>query len=97
MTFNRAGHITVMIAPSDTRMPTRPPDAFVCSITCEVMRNPTILRCGHSFEHGALAEWISGSPACPVCRYGATPADMIPNHALRQLIDGTEFIETSYV
>jgi hypothetical protein len=46
------------------------PDVYKCPITGEVMADPLIASCGHTFERGAIEGWFEAHPnealRCPV-------------------------------
>ncbi len=48
------------------------PAYFICPITLEIMKDPTITTCGHMFEREAITSWCSQSDTtkargCPMC------------------------------
>ena len=61
------------------------PDEFKCSISREVMEEPVITGCGHTFERQQLERWLSKNTNCPECR-GAVRTPLTPNHNLRHAI-----------
>eukprot|EP01035_Chromulina_nebulosa_P020673 gene20673-26803_t len=60
-------------------------DAMVCSISMEVMTEPVVLQCGHSFEKASIVDWRVNKSTCPLCARDIT--DMYPNIALLQIIN----------
>ncbi|KAG9453563.1 hypothetical protein H6P81_006467 [Aristolochia fimbriata] len=63
------------------------PDEFRCPITLDMMRDPVIISSGHSYDRGAIAEWInSGHHSCPKSGRKLIHTALIPNFALRSLI-----------
>jgi len=37
------------------------PKLFICPITLEIMKEPTITSCGHMFEREAIIGWLAGA------------------------------------
>jgi len=37
------------------------PKLFLCPITLEIMKEPTITSCGHMFEKEAIIGWLKGN------------------------------------
>jgi Eph receptor A1 len=71
------------------------PDAFRCSITFEVMRDPVMLgSSGHTFERSAIEDWLQNNHTNPLTNVPLTPIErrLIPNIALRDAID--QYIES---
>ena len=68
------------------------PQAFLCSITHEVMQEPVMDREGHTFERSAIGSWLQGHDTCPISRHRLELADLIPNRALLDAID--EFLSS---
>ena len=63
------------------------PSNFICPITHEIMQDPVILvDSGHTFERLAIEAWLARINTNPLT--GApTTATLIPNHALRGVIE----------
>ena len=61
------------------------PDEFKCSISREIMEEPVITACGHTFERRQLEKWLSKNTNCPECRSAVRPP-LIPNLNLRNAI-----------
>ena len=53
------------------------------------MRDPVVAADGHSYERSAITKWLSESPTrlSPVTGLPLQNAHLIPNHALRMLVD----------
>ena len=52
------------------------------------MHDPYILTtCGHSFEKRNIHYWVTAKGTCPVCNRKARVDDLIPNFALKTLMD----------
>ena len=41
---------------------------------------------GHSYEEAAIAEWLQTRSTSPVTGQPLSTSDLLPNHALRQMI-----------
>ncbi len=59
---------------------------FKCCLTLEVMNDPVILQCGHSFDRESLEVIIKSCSACPLCRFPMQRFKLITNFALKNLI-----------
>ena len=67
-------------------MPT--PAEYLCPITQEVMHDPVSTADGHTYERTAIERWLSrGKRTSPLTGAVLTSAAVIPNHALRKLIE----------
>jgi U-box domain len=42
---------------------------------------------GHSYDQSAIAEWLQTHTTSPVTGQPLASADLLPNHALRQIIE----------
>jgi STIP1 family protein 1 len=63
------------------------PIYYTCSITLEVMLDPVLTPCGHSYERSALEHYLkSVKPEDPLSRKFLSAEMLIPNIALRQAI-----------
>jgi hypothetical protein len=51
------------------------------------MREPVIAEDGHTYEKAAIENWLEKSPTSPMTRQQISHAKLIPNLALKQLID----------
>ena len=65
----------------------KPPPAFVCSITQEVMQDPVMNECGMTFERDAIERWMRRSKTCPLTNMKLSTSLTIPNMALRHAIE----------
>ena len=65
----------------------KPPPAFVCSITQEVMQDPVMNECGMTFERDAIERWMRRSKTCPLTNMQLSTFQTIPNMALRHAIE----------
>lgn len=62
------------------------PDWMLCPLTQEVMRDPAQLADGHSFERSAIEDWLLTRDTSPVTGLKLPHADLLANHALRNII-----------
>jgi hypothetical protein len=54
----------------------------------EIMEDPVISKkCGHSFEAGAITDWIKKHDFCPKCHAPLTGQDIIKNYSLKNTIE----------
>jgi len=64
------------------------PPSFVCPLTFEIMENPVMDKCAHSFERSAIVEWIArGNEFCPISRKQLSVDDLVSNHVLAERIE----------
>ncbi len=63
-----------------------PPEEFICSISSEIMKEPVITKCSHTFEESKIKEWLEESSSCPLCRSRIQRTDLILNRALKDRI-----------
>mmetsp|Transcript_5811 Transcript_5811/g.12904 ORF Transcript_5811/g.12904 Transcript_5811/m.12904 type:complete len:833 (+) Transcript_5811:293-2791(+) len=61
-------------------------ESLVCPITGEIMVDPVVDHEGHSYEKEAILEWLSDNQVSPITRNPLTPAQLSPNHALRNAL-----------
>ena len=73
-----------------------PNEEMVCPITLVIMKNPTMLSCGHNFDEKAIQNWFDSNRKrlCPTCR--TETSGTFPNLILKSLINNWKK-ETSYV
>eukprot|EP01112_Ceratiomyxa_fruticulosa_P014182 TRINITY_DN4041_c0_g1_i1.p1 TRINITY_DN4041_c0_g1~~TRINITY_DN4041_c0_g1_i1.p1 ORF type:complete len:672 (+),score=112.41 TRINITY_DN4041_c0_g1_i1:314-2329(+) len=67
------------------------PEWALCVICCEVFKNPSIIRCGHSFCYDCVKKLINSysSPRCALCRTKiGGESDINPNYQMKQVISG---------
>ncbi|KAG9144692.1 hypothetical protein Leryth_021535 [Lithospermum erythrorhizon] len=63
------------------------PDEFRCPISLDLMKDPVIIASGHTYERHSIAQWInSGHHTCPKSGQRLIHMALIPNYALRSLI-----------
>jgi hypothetical protein len=63
------------------------PDYIICPITNMVMEDPVMDRDGNSFEREAITEWLDKNKISPLTRKPLRQSDLVPNRALKNLID----------
>lgn len=64
---------------------------LVDPISKERFKDPVIARCGHTFERSKIQEWIRVNPTCPLERQPIAVADLVPNRALKEVMNANEF------
>ncbi|XP_028768740.1 U-box domain-containing protein 21-like [Neltuma alba] len=63
------------------------PTHFRCPITLDLMRDPVTLSTGITYDRDSIEKWVeSGNRTCPVTNQPLISFDMIPNHAIRRMI-----------
>ncbi|EHA8591732.1 U-box domain-containing protein 1-like [Cocos nucifera] len=64
------------------------PDEFRCPITLDLMRDPVIVSSGHTYDRSSIGRWLnSGHHSCPKSGRKLVHMALIPNYALKSLID----------
>lgn len=59
------------------------PDQFICPLTLNIMRDPVMIRTGHTFERSAIFKWLEkGHDTCPLTRQPLGISGLVTNHAL---------------
>ncbi|KAK7321472.1 hypothetical protein VNO77_32151 [Canavalia gladiata] len=63
------------------------PTHFRCPVTLDLMKDPVTLSTGITYDRDSIEKWIeAGNLTCPVTKGELTSFDMIPNHAIRRMI-----------
>ncbi|KAG6415943.1 hypothetical protein SASPL_123363 [Salvia splendens] len=63
------------------------PDEYRCPISLDLMNDPVIVASGHTYDRNSIAQWInSGHHTCPKSGQRLIHMALIPNYALRSLI-----------
>ncbi|KAL5125302.1 U-box domain-containing protein 20 [Glycine soja] len=63
------------------------PTHFRCPVTLDMMKDPVTVSTGITYDRDSIEKWIeSGNRTCPVTKTELTTFDMIPNHAIRRMI-----------
>lgn len=66
------------------------PPAFICPITCEVMKDPVTAADGHSYEASAIMQWLASSNISPLTGQPLPNKQLARSHALRNAIQEHE-------
>ncbi|KAK7290226.1 hypothetical protein RIF29_04495 [Crotalaria pallida] len=73
------------------------PNHFKCPVSLELMNDPVTLSTGITYDRESIEKWIvSGNKTCPVTNQVLTNFDMIPNHAIRKMIQDWCVENSSY-
>ena len=62
-------------------------DEFFCPITCEIMQDPVITADGHCYERKEIENWLRNHDTSPKTNEKLEHKNLVPNHALKALID----------
>ncbi len=62
------------------------PAEFKCPISLQVMKDPAILSCGHTFDRASLNTWLSTSNECPSCRKPVNTQEITTNYSMKSMI-----------
>lgn len=63
------------------------PDHFRCPISLDLMRDPVTAPTGITYDRQSIERWLdTGKSTCPVTNRALAGEDLIPNHAIRRLI-----------
>ncbi|XP_054795209.1 U-box domain-containing protein 21-like [Prosopis cineraria] len=63
------------------------PTHFRCPITLDLMKDPVTLSTGITYDRDSIEKWVeSGNQTCPVTNQSLISFDVIPNHAIRRMI-----------
>lgn len=63
------------------------PNHFRCPVSLDLMKDPVTLPTGITYDRGSIEKWVeAGNKTCPVTNQVLTTFDMIPNHAIRKMI-----------
>jgi hypothetical protein len=71
-------------------------DNFICPITLAVMKDPVICSDAHTYERSAIEKWLNTNNHSPITRKIITNNILIPNIALRNIIQEFEKDNTMY-
>jgi len=71
-------------------------DNFICPITLAVMKDPVICSDAHTYERSAIEKWLNTNNHSPITREIITNNILIPNIALRNIIQEFEKDNTMY-
>jgi Mg-chelatase subunit ChlD len=62
------------------------PDAYICPITHQIMKEPFIDSDGNSYEKDAITQWLKTNSFSPITRNQLSLNTLIPNRVLKDLI-----------
>jgi len=71
-------------------------DNFICPITLAIMKDPVICSDSHTYERSAIEKWLNTNNHSPITRKIITNNILIPNIALRNIIQEFEKDNTIY-
>jgi hypothetical protein len=71
-------------------------DNFICPITLAVMKDPVICSDAHTYERSAIEKWLYTNNHSPITREKITNNILIPNIALRNIIQEFKKDNTIY-
>ena len=63
------------------------PQAFLCPISFEIMKDPVVGNDGHTYEKEHIVKWLEVNKKSPMTREPMSLCDLKPNYALRSMID----------
>ncbi|KAJ4830041.1 hypothetical protein Tsubulata_027703 [Turnera subulata] len=62
-------------------------DDFRCPISLEIMKEPVTIETGHTYDRSSILKWFkSGNATCPNTGYKLGSTQVVPNSALKRLI-----------
>jgi hypothetical protein len=61
-------------------------EEFICPITQSKMVDPVLGSDGNTYERSAITEWLRTHTTSPITREPMTAASLVPNYALRSMI-----------
>ncbi|KAF2071898.1 hypothetical protein CYY_006777 [Polysphondylium violaceum] len=62
-------------------------DSLLCPICLDIIKEPFITKCGHSFCYQCITPHLSKSNTCPMCMGFLTREQIIPNFALSKFVE----------
>ena len=63
------------------------PEEFKCPISMDLMKDPVLSPCSHSFEKTSILNWINTHTVCPLCRENLNFDQLVLNLALKNTIE----------
>lgn len=73
------------------------PNHFRCPVSLELMTDPVTLSTGITYDRISIEKWVEGgNRTCPVTNQVLTTFDIIPNHAIRRMIQDWCVENSSY-
>jgi len=75
-------------APAATQAAPRPepPDALVCPISMELMRDPVMAMDGHTYERRNIERWLADHQTSPKTNEPLPSLTLVPNHAVKSMV-----------
>ena len=70
------------------------PDSFICPISQAIMKDPYIDSEGNSYDWETIQEWLQLNPFSPFTRNPLNITNLVPNRALKVVID--EFVRFGF-
>ena len=62
-------------------------EMFEDPITHELIANPVVDSCGHTFDRAGIVRWLQEHHSCPLSRRVFDEADLLPNLIVRDALD----------
>ena len=62
-------------------------DEYLCTISCDLLYDPYTLKCGHSFNHYGLKQWMDRDKTCPQCREPINSKYIVKNFGLKRVVE----------
>lgn len=73
------------------------PTHFRCPISLDLMKDPVTLSTGITYDRESIEKWTeAGNQTCPVTNQVLTSFEVIPNHALRKMIQDWSVSKKSF-
>jgi len=63
------------------------PEGYICPISHQIMQDPYIDTDGNSYERASIMEWLSNRQVSPITRRPLYVENLVPNRALKNLIE----------
>ena len=63
------------------------PSEYLCPITHDIMRDPVVIECGHTFERESINSWLILNNTCPIDRRILRNRNFQPNWSLKSAIE----------
>ena len=60
---------------------------LLCPISQEIMSDPYMLECGHTFELDSIQAYFQNRDDCPLCRMKVDKKKLYKNYTVRQIIE----------
>ena len=62
------------------------PKEYECPIDMELMEDPVLAKCTHTFDRSNIEKWLEKHSSCPICRKPIDRTDLVANRVLKDLI-----------